>query len=431
MSSSLVDYIPQILDFIFFALTIGLPIVFWNLFFEAWVDMKRQIFWNKQTPVLLEIVLPKEVLKTPSSMEVFLLNINQTGGEGTWYDRNFLGKTRPQFSLEMVSIEGTVHFYIWTWKQWKKFIETQIYAQYPGIEVTEVKDYTKNWNFDPESNGLWGCEFELGRPDPFPIKTYRDYGIGDDKLTEEDVKVDPITPIVELLGSVDQKQQMWIQIICRGKKEDDPIPFSDRWKKFKDKLVSDNFNSAWKELWKGHEAWKTEAQKQIEEIKKKATPMIKGPDGKESPGFPNYVKSQIEQIEALGRSVSKPGFEVGIRCLYLAENEFFDGMNGPALLSVFKQFGSSNLNGFKPKNVTSIDYPWQDFFGTRIIKKRADLITAYKARGYFFEPYKEKPMILNTEELATIFHFPGKVVGTPTFERIGSKKSEPPANLPI
>jgi hypothetical protein len=40
-------------------------------------------------------------------------------------------------------------------------------------------------------------------------------------------------------------------------------------------------------------------------------------------------------------------------------------------------------------------------------------------------------MILNTEELATIFHFPGQVAGTPTLERVPSKKAEAPSNLPI
>ncbi len=38
---------------------------------------------------------------------------------------------------------------------------------------------------------------------------------------------------------------------------------------------------------------------------------------------------------------------------------------------------------------------------------------------------------MTTEELATIFHIPGKVASTPTLARIPSKRSEAPANLPI
>jgi hypothetical protein len=40
-------------------------------------------------------------------------------------------------------------------------------------------------------------------------------------------------------------------------------------------------------------------------------------------------------------------------------------------------------------------------------------------------------MILNTEELATIYHFPALKVVTPTLVRVLSKKGEPPAGLPV
>jgi hypothetical protein len=55
-------------------------------------------------------------------------------------------------------------------------------------------------------------------------------------------------------------------------------------------------------------------------------------------------------------------------------------------------------------------------------------------RSYFFPPYRNygcDPFILSTEELATIFHFPGNVSATPSLPKIASKKSEPPINLPI
>ena len=39
--------------------------------------------------------------------------------------------------------------------------------------------------------------------------------------------------------------------------------------------------------------------------------------------------------------------------------------------------------------------------------------------------------ILNLEELATLYHFPGEVAATPTLPRIDSTKSSSPSNLPI
>jgi len=45
--------------------------------------------------------------------------------------------------------------------------------------------------------------------------------------------------------------------------------------------------------------------------------------------------------------------------------------------------------------------------------------------------HKSGPFIMNTEELATIYHFPGEVSKTPSLSRISAKKAEPPTNLPI
>ena len=59
---------------------------------------------------------------------------------------------------------------------------------------------------------------------------------------------------------------------------------------------------------------------------------------------------------------------------------------------------------------------------------------AYQLRSHFYPPYKnfmQNPFILTTEEIATLYHFPGNVSATPTLSKIASKKSEPPANLPI
>jgi hypothetical protein len=59
-------------------------------------------------------------------------------------------------------------------------------------------------------------------------------------------------------------------------------------------------------------------------------------------------------------------------------------------------------------------------------------LKGYKRRNFFFPPVKgNKIMVMSSEELATIFHFPGQVAAAPSFTRILSKKSEAPANLPI
>ena len=113
---------------------------------------------------------------------------------------------------------------------------------------------------------------------------------------------------------------------------------------------------------------------------------------------------------------------------------------------MIRQYNTTDFNSFKPSGTTSFDFPWQDPLGSRIIKKEKDILSDYKSRFFFYGGFKftklkkyfthpnksgGKPFILSTEELATIFHLPGRVAETPTFTRIEAKKAEPPANLPI
>ena len=135
---------------------------------------------------------------------MFLTALHQTGGEGTWYDKYVSGKVRAWFSLEIVSIGGDVHFYIWTRKGFRRLIESQLYSQFPGIEVFETDDYTMGLSYDG-SIELFGAELKLTEADALPIKTYVDYGI--DKETEEEYKIDPITPVIETLGTLQPGHQ--------------------------------------------------------------------------------------------------------------------------------------------------------------------------------------------------------------------------------
>jgi len=44
--------------------------------------------------------------------------------------------------------------------------------------------------------------------------------------------------------------------------------------------------------------------------------------------------------------------------------------------------------------------------------------------------FVRKQVILNTEELATVYHIPSIMLEVPTLTRIAAKKVEPPAGLP-
>lgn len=338
------------------------------------------------------------------AMELFLTALHQTGREGTLYAKYWEGKTRPWFSLEMVSIEGVVRFFIWTEMAFKDIIEAQLYAQYPNVEIYEVPDYTEGVFFDKDSVGFIGTNFELAKSSVYPIRTYVDFGL-DKADTKEEYKTDPITPIIEFLGSIGRGEQVWFQVIIRAHK--------------KEQIKKGT-------LFEKTDAWQDEAKEEIEKIRKEATPETES----DYPAFPNPTKGQIEKIAAIERNVSKLGFDCGMRIIYLAEKDKFRPL-GAAMTGITRQFHSNNLNSFKPSGITFFDYPWQDYKEIRISKKKKKMLNAYKLRSYFHPPYQKKWFVINTEGLASIFHLPGSVSQTPTFARITSKKAEPPSNLPI
>src|SRR3989344_915017 len=339
-------------------------------------------------------------------MEVVLGAFFQKGGEVTFIDRIWSGQTRSWFSLEIVSEGGKIRFFIWTKPKHRNLIESQIYSQYPGVEIYEAEDYTRPLYYDPEKNNVWGCEFALTKEDPYPIKTYVDYGL--DKDPDEEFKIDPITPFIEFLGSITAGHNIWFQIIIRAHSKE------RFWGLFNEQ----------------EDGWKNEAEIQIKKLIEKFKPEDKEKFGR----MP--TKGELDVISALERSIAKLPFDCGMRGIYIAEKDKFDGSNIGGLLGSLKQYGSLNLNGFKPTGwFPWIDYPWQKWFG-REDKFRKLLLEEYKFRRFFFSPWKgkyfySKPFVLNAEELATIFHFPGSVAATPTFGRVPSKKSEAPANLPL
>ncbi|MCX6713731.1 MAG: hypothetical protein NTV48_01350, partial [Candidatus Vogelbacteria bacterium] len=135
---------------------------------------------------------------------------------------------------------------------------------------------------------------------------------------------------------------------------------------------------------------------------------------------------------AMERSLSKYAFDTGIRALYCAK-----GGKGirpsvkAAVSNSIKQFGAPGMNGFKPSLTSGYDNPWQDFNNIRKFRLQKKFFKNYLLRSYFYPPASKNPMILTTEELATIYHFPGIVATTPSLGRIPSKRGEPPTNLPI
>jgi hypothetical protein len=245
----------------------------------------------------------------------------------------------------------------------------------------------------------------LTEADPYPIKTYVDYGL--EKDPKEEFKIDPMTSMIEFLGSIVSGQNIWVQTLVRAHKK---------------RRILDLFDEK-------EDAWKDEAKKQIKTIIESMK--VEGASFGRIP-----TKGEADKIAALERSVTKLPFDCGIRAIYLTEKDKFNSANIGGITGAFKQYGSNGLNGFRPAGgMTIFDYPWQEWFGAKE-KLKPIFLDDYKLRRFFHSPYVgkkfyHKSFVLNAEELATIFHFVGSVAMTPTFERVTSKKAEAPSNLPI
>ena len=413
--------------------TIALGWVAWKL----WVHYIRQDFSSGIDYVLLEIVPPRDVERSPKAMELFITNAlyhwSMKGGKEEYWQ----GAVWFWFSLEIASIDGQVHFYVRTPTRIRSLIETQMYAQFPQAQVKAVEDYTLAVDeITPESdwNG-WGCEFKLLKPEGYPITTYIDYGLDEDP--KEEYKIDPISPIIEFFGSLQKGEQAWMQVVITPSK-----------KVYRTKGT-----------WFGQHDWVEESKVETKALLAPYTrifaPGVAGASPTKGVYAPVYLNPTLEKMS---KKRDKLGFETGVRVMYVAEKEIFTPgrrtNNSRNIRLILRQYENPSANGFTRFNSTQGDaYGGIITITTKTVMMLANrMLNHYRERLFFHEPlririfnkhYMKWPLslifhayfhsetfVLNAEELATMWHFPGQILKVPTLERIESKEASPPPNLP-
>jgi hypothetical protein len=401
------------LEIALFLAPLWLPVLILGATWVLWIDWRRSEFIFKQEYILLEIKPPRSIERTPLAMETVIDALHLDPGEGTWYAKYVRGSIRPMWSLELASLGGQLHFYVWARKGFRRQVESHVYAQYPGAQVVEAQDYTRMISGKPGEWELFACDYRHTNKDPYPIKTYVEYGL--DKVQKEPEQTDPLSNLLEFMGSMGPDEQFWVQIILRVHK-------GEKYNKLKDGKPY---------------TWAHEAQEIIEKIRKDVrTPYTDPATGKEMPGFPNPTKGQSDVMAAIERNISKQAFDVGIRAVYLARAGKFNGTTVPNMKALFKQFSSNTHNGLTWAGGRGLlkfdDYPWE--WGTENLKakERAELLDAYRRRQFFYAPHSwDDYMVMSSEEIATIYHIPSRAVETPGLARIPSATSEAPPNLPV
>ncbi len=398
-----------------FLAPVWLPFLLVGSAIDLWYVLKRSQFIASQKYILLEIRPPRNLIKTPLAMEIFFTSLHLTGGESTWWKR-IIGGIRPFWSLEIASLEGQVHFYIWTRAIFRSIVEAQLYAQYPGVQITEAIDYTRLISATPEEFTIWGCDYLQKGADPLPMKTYVEFGL--DKVQKEPEQIDPLANIIEFMSSLGKGEYFWLQLVIRAHKGE----------KY-DKVTKDG---------KPH-TWKDEAKALIKKIREETRDVNIDPvTGKKTIGFPNPTKGQIEMIAAVERNVAKVAFDVGGRAIYLAKPKNFNPANITHIFSLYKAVNTENWNNIEStgwmKNFD--DYPWEKGADKRKSEIRRNLVESFRRRQFFYNPFyrgglsPKKIMVMSTEELATIYHIPSASVESPGLARIRSTTGQAPENLP-
>ena len=396
-----------------------LPPLFYWLFKILWMDFVNGNYWGKMEWVILEIVPPADLEAAPQAMEMIydsLLGITK----GINAVETFInGETRMFMSLELVSKEGEIHFYIRVAKGFRNLVESNIHAQYPTAEVKEVPDYVnevprvipnKNWN-------LWGTDFKLTKPDPYPIKTYRWF---EESVTGK--ALDPIANIIESLSKIGPKQYFWFQLVITpfgGEEYDTGRGIVDkvagRAKPPAKGILESLFNDL-KDVIFG--VFKGIAGGAVEF----ATPSEKAAD---APLEFRLTPGEKDVLKAIEEGIGKSAFKTKMRMIYLGRREAFNKVVVGSFIGALNQFTDVNLNGFAPDN-DSKTFALHLFVDERTRYRQRKILRRYRKRNR-----DGKNIFLNTAELATIYHYPNMSVISPAFNKIETKTAVPPANLPI
>ncbi|MFH1565587.1 MAG: DUF87 domain-containing protein [bacterium] len=297
-------------------------------------------------------------------------------------------------SFEISATKDGIGFYCTVPKHIRGFVESQIYAQYPDAQITESVDFVNSKTPVYSRSG----HFVLSKDLMFPIKTFRDF------------EVDPLSAITSALSNVNDNEEIWLQFLVR--------PIADGWqergyeyiKRITEgsKTVTLSFKDILKEVFSEIlSIIFVEIPKKIFSNEPPPAPIAKPI----SQGSPKLSGDKELELEAIGNKLSKMGFEVEIKIAAFAEDK--DRLENiiRGVTASFRQFSTSSLNSLKSADWTEDITKTIDDFGKRTL-------------------HTDKMILLNTEELASIFHLPSSKVDTPNIAWTLASRGEPPLNIP-
>lgn len=285
-------------------------------------------------------------------------------------------------SFEVVAHEGLVHYYVVVPVALIDTITQAVAAAYPSARLEEVAE-RNIFNPAGRMSGTIGGEFTLKKNFAHPIATY------------QEAKRDAARAMLNALSGATKEDGIGIQILIR--------PAMQGWSKAavsvaeqikKDKGIKKglsgagvNLSGIMEALWKPPES--TEAKPEEKQL------------------------SSLEQglVESIEEKTRYPGYETLIRVVVSSNTAGKSQALLGSVVSAFALFDSSANNGFK----------------FTVSKNIEEFVTAYIFR---FFPQEVNQNILNTVELATIFHLPNQgSIPTSQVQRQMDKQVDGPTTI--
>jgi uncharacterized membrane protein len=284
-------------------------------------------------------------------------------------------------SLEIVAKEGLVYYYAVVPTVLIDVVKQAVAAAYPAARLEEVAEHTVFSQVGGMS-GTIGGEFTLKKQFAYPIATYFES------------KRDASRALLNALSAAGREDGVGVQILLR--------PANDSWMKVAvaaaDKITKDKGvkktglgavfvpKDIMEALWKPPEA-----------------------DGKKPEDQLNAVEQSI--VEAIQEKTRYPGYEVLIRVVVSSNTAARSQALLKNIVAAFALFDSPTFNGFK----------------FNLSKNIEDLTTAFIFR---FFPQQVTQNVLNSVELATLFHLPDQnSIPTSQVKRQMSKQVDGPTQV--
>lgn len=284
-------------------------------------------------------------------------------------------------AFEMVAAKGLIHYYTVVPMALLDVVRQAVAAAYPAARLEEVEEHNL-FSKVGKVSGTIGGELTLKKSYSFPIATY------------QESKRDAMRAILNALSTAGREDGIGIQILMR--------PAPDGWTK----NVLTTAANIRKDKGKKTGLKGALAPKDLLEA------LWKAPEAKEvKPEDKQLSNLEQAQVDALEEKTRHPGYEVLIRIVASSNTASRSQTLLKNVVAAFALFDSPGNNGFK-------------FTLTKNIEQ---FVTSFIFR---FFPQEIRSNLLNSVELATIFHLPDqKNIPTSQVERQASKQVDGPNQL--